>query len=201
MAGKRVAQPQLSQEFLDEWGLTPKKKKSARGGWIAFGVIAAILVGSAAALGAYANGYDRVFPGVTLGEESLAGLTREELTAYLESGALLSGQVSVTADGEDLGRYTQQELGAYIESGRLADAAWSVGREEGAAGWFQNAWTMLTGVLGGRTGNDVEVHYDAGALRAAAEKMGGFMENALPGESAPEPEPPKGKVIPFERVG
>ena len=37
--------------------------------------------------------------------------------------------------------------------------------------------------------------------RAAADKMGGFMENALPGESAPEPEPPKGKIIPFERVG
>lgn len=27
------------------------------------------------------------------------------------------------------------------------------------------------------------------------------MENALPDENAPEPEPPRGKIIPFERVG
>ena len=37
--------------------------------------------------------------------------------------------------------------------------------------------------------------------QAAADKMGGFLENALPDEGSPEPEPPKGKIIPFERVG
>ena len=48
---------------------------------------------------------------------------------------------------------------------------------------------------------DTYTHVTAQMQRAAAEKMGGFMENALPGESAPEPEPPKGKIVPFERVG
>lgn len=48
---------------------------------------------------------------------------------------------------------------------------------------------------------DTYTHVTAQMQQAAADKMGGFMENALPGESAPEPEPPKGKVIPFERVG
>ncbi len=48
---------------------------------------------------------------------------------------------------------------------------------------------------------DTYTHVTTQMQRAAADKMGGFMENALPGESAPEPEPPKGKIIPFERVG
>ena len=48
---------------------------------------------------------------------------------------------------------------------------------------------------------DTYTHVTAQMQRAAADKMGGFMENALPDESAPEPEPPKGKIIPFERVG
>lgn len=46
---------------------------------------------------------------------------------------------------------------------------------------------------------DTYTHVTAQMQQAAADKMGGFMENALPRESAPEP--PKGKVIPFERVG
>lgn len=46
---------------------------------------------------------------------------------------------------------------------------------------------------------DTYTHVTAQMQQAAADKMGGFMENALPRESAPEP--PKGMVIPFERVG
>ncbi|MBD5130454.1 MAG: hypothetical protein HDT43_11140 [Ruminococcaceae bacterium] len=169
MTGKRVAQP--SEEFLTEWGVTPKKKKKSNGGWIALGLIAALLVGGAAALGVYANGYDKVFPGVMLGEQSLGGYTREELEAYLASDELLGSRVTVTADGENLGQRTQRELGAYIDSGKLAESAWAVGRAEGAAGWFKNGWTMLTGHLGVRASTDIVVYYDDGVLRAAAAEM------------------------------
>ncbi len=51
---------------------------------------------------------------------------------------------------------------------------------------------------------DTYTHVTTQMQQAAADKMGGFMENALPGENVPDPEPPKeggGKVIPFERVG
>ncbi|MDE7260742.1 MAG: VanW family protein [Oscillospiraceae bacterium] len=163
MAGKRVTQ--------SDWDVVPqrKKKASSKAGWIVLGIAAAVLVGGAAGLGAYVNGYDRVFPGVTLGEESLAGLTREELESYLTSDELLSGQVSVTADGESLGQYTQRELGAYINSGKLAEAAWSVGREEGA--WFRNVWTMLSGALGSRADTNIVIYYDNGTLQAAVEDM------------------------------
>ena len=170
MDGKRVAQP--SEEFLAEWGITPKKKKkSNKGGWIALGAIAALLVGGTAALGLYANSYDRVFPGVSVGEASLAGSTREELEAYLASDELLSSQVSVTADGEDLGRRTQKELGAYIDSKDLADAAWAVGRAEGVLGWFRNGWTMLAGALGGQAHTEVVVRYGGDTLQSAAAEM------------------------------
>ena len=179
MAGKRIAQPDLEYDFDFGMDYAPKKKKKkSHGGAIAFAIIAALLAGAAAALGIYANGYDRVFPGVTLGEESLGGRTREELEAYLSSDGLLSGQVSVTADGEDLGRHTQRELGAYIDSGKLADAAWSVGREEGALGWFKNAWTMLTGTLGKNAGSDIEVYYDDSVLQAEVAKMAASFDRA-----------------------
>ena len=149
MAGKRIA--------YDDMGGVPKKKSGSKAGWIVLGVIAAALIGGAAGLGFYANNYERVFPGVTLGERSLAGYSKTELENYLSSDSLLSGQVSVTADGENLGQRTQRELGAYIDSQKLADAAWAVGREEGAAGWFKNGWTMLTGLLGGRVRSDMVV--------------------------------------------
>ena len=48
---------------------------------------------------------------------------------------------------------------------------------------------------------DTYTHVTAQMQQAAADKMGGFLESALPGKGDPEPEPPKGKSIPFERVG
>lgn len=50
---------------------------------------------------------------------------------------------------------------------------------------------------------DTYTHVTAQMQQAAADKMGGFLESALPDEGTPEPEPesPKGKVISFERVG
>ena len=47
---------------------------------------------------------------------------------------------------------------------------------------------------------DTYTHVTAQMQQASADKMGGFLENALPGEDAPEPEPPRGKIIPFEQV-
>ena len=48
---------------------------------------------------------------------------------------------------------------------------------------------------------DTYTHVTAQMQRAAADKIGGFMENALLDESGPDPEQPKGKIISFERVG
>lgn len=169
MAGKRVSQATIDMLGYDPREMIPKKK--GRAGWIALGVTAALLVGGAAALGVYANSCDQVFPGVTVGDQSLAGYSREELTAYLTSDGLLSGEVSVTADGESLGQYTQRELGAYINTDKLEDAAWSIGHEEGALGWFKNGWTMLKGLLGGKAKTDIEVLYNENVLRAAAAEM------------------------------
>ncbi len=161
MAGRRVAPDAPAQT----------RTKGSRAGWIALGLIAALLVAGAAGLCVYANQYDKVFPGVSLGEQDLSGMTEQQLRKELTAGGLLSGEVSITAAGEELGRYTQEELGAYIDGGKLADEAWGVGREEGGMGWLKNGWAMLSGWLGVHHSGDMEVFYDDNALRAAAEEM------------------------------
>ncbi|MDE7053880.1 MAG: VanW family protein [Oscillospiraceae bacterium] len=161
MAGRRVAPDAPAQT----------RTKGSKAGWIALGLIAALLVAGAAGLCVYANQYDKVFPGVSLGERDLSGMTEQQLRKELTVGGLLSGEVSITAAGEELGRYTQEDLGAYIDGGKLADAAWDVGREEGGIGWLKNGWAMLSGWLGVHHSGDMEVFYDDNTLQAAAEEM------------------------------
>ena len=96
------------------------RTKGSKAGWIALGLIAALLVAGAAGLCVYANQYDKVFPGVSLGERDLSGMTEQQLRKELTAGGLLSGEVSITAAGEELGRYTQEDLGAYIDGRRAA---------------------------------------------------------------------------------
>ncbi len=161
MSGKRVALA----------GGTQTVQKKSRAGWIALGLIAALVIGGIAGFCAYTGGYDRVFPGVTLGDRDLSGLSRQQLRQTVSADALLSGRVSITAAGEDLGERTQRELGAYIDEESIAGAAWNVGREEGAAGWLKNAWTMFCGLVGVDVPMDLTVYYDDGVLRSTAEEL------------------------------
>ena len=164
MAGKRVAQEEQTRR-------APRKKGGSSTGLIVLGVVAALLVGGIAGFCAYTGNYDKVFPGVMLGEEDLSGLTEEELRRTVSADTLLSGRVTVTADGETLGVRTQKELGAYVQEEAIADAAWGVGREEGVVGWLKNGWTMFCGMAGVDVPMDLEVYYDDDTLRAAAEEM------------------------------
>lgn len=161
MSGKRVAPA----------GGTQTVQKKSKAVWIALGLIAALVVGGTAGFCAYTGGYDKVFPGVMLGERELAGLTQEELRQTVSADALLSGRVTITADGEELDQRTQRELGAYVDEESIADAAWSVGREEGPSGWLKNGWTMFCGLVGVDVPMDLAVYYDDGTLRAAAEEL------------------------------
>ena len=90
MEGRRVAQAEAAK----------MKKRGRSWGWIAGAAVAGLLTGGILGFGLYANGYESVFPGVTVGEEALGGLTREEAGAVLSSEALLGDSVTVTADGE-----------------------------------------------------------------------------------------------------
>ena len=161
MAGKRVAPEELIKA----------RKKSAGAVWLALGLAAALVAGGAAGFCAYSGGYDKVFPGVTLGETDLSGLSQEELRQTVSADALLSGQVTVSAGDEELGQYTQRELGAYIDEEAIAGAAWSVGREEGAAGWLKNGWTMFCGMVGVDVPMDLPVYYDDRTLRTVAGEL------------------------------
>ena len=170
MAGRRVSQ---------EESVTTRKKSGSKAGWIILGVVAAMLIGGTAGICAYANSYDKVFPGVSLGDRNLSGLSQKQLEQLLTTDSLLAGEVVITAGGEELGRYTQRELGAYIDGGALVDAAWSVGREEGGLGWFRNGWTMLAGSMGARNSESLEVHYDDPSLRRTAQEIAAAFDEDL----------------------
>ena len=164
MYGKRVSQ----QELLEQ----TNKNRGGKAGWIAAAAAAGLLIAAAAGLCAYAGSYQQVFPGVQLGEESLEGLSREELAERVSPDALLSGEVTVTANGLELGTYTQKELGAQVDTEELTDAAWHIGREEGALGWLKNGWAMLKGRLGGSTKVEAEVSaFDPAILRRTAQEL------------------------------
>ena len=161
MEGRRVAQAEAAK----------MKKRGRSWGWIAGAAVAGLLTGGILGFGLYANGYESVFPGVTVGEEALGGLTREEAGAVLSSEALLGDSVTVTADGETLGTFTPAQLGASIDKEGLEDAAWSVGREEGASGWVKNGLTMAKGMLGAKTELEAPVAYDQDVLRRTAASL------------------------------
>ena len=175
MDGKRVSQ----QELLEQ----TNKNRGGKAGWIAAAAAAGLLSAAAAGLCAYAGSYQQVFPGVQLGEESLEGLSREELAERVSPDALLSGEVTVTANGLELGTYTQKELGAQVDTEELTDAAWHIGREEGALGWLKNGWTMLKGRLGGSTKVEAEVSaFDPAILRRTAQELAaGFDRQSIDG--------------------
>ena len=173
MAGRRVAQ---------EEPMRTRNKSGSNAALIVLGLVAALLVGGTAGLCAYADSYEKVFPGVSLGDRNLSGLSLTQLKQLLTNDSLLAGEVVIDNGGEELGRYTQQELGAYIDGDALADAAWSVGREEGGASWLKNGWTMLSGSLGAKTSGDIVVHYDENALRrTAAEAASHFDQSQVDG--------------------
>ena len=161
MEGRRVAQAEAA-----------KTRRTGRSwGWIAGAAVAGLLTGGILGFGLYANGYENVFPGVSAGGAQLGGMSREEAGAALSSEALLGESVTVTADGETLGTFTPAQLGASIDREGLEDAAWSVGREAGAAGWIKNGLAMAKGMLGARTELEAPVAYDQGVLRRTAASL------------------------------
>lgn len=203
MAGRRVTQ---------EGSTRARKKNGSRGGsaavWVVLSLIAALLVGGAAGVCAYANNYDKVFPGVSLGDRNLSGLSRKQLEQLLTTDSLLAGEVEITAGGEELGRYTQRELGAYIDGDALVDAAWNVGREDGSIlSWFKNGWTMVAGSMGTVSSGDMEVRYDESMLRHAAQEAASvFDEERLDGSYELTPDgiyatkPTEGRVLDQEAL-
>ncbi|MDE7245856.1 MAG: VanW family protein [Oscillospiraceae bacterium] len=125
-----------------------KKKSGVSAGLIAVAAAALIAVGGAAGLGVYANSYDYVFPGVTVGDTDLSGLTYDELTQNLTADKLLAGTVEITANGQELGSYSQAQMGATVDTGTLYSEIWQVGRGDS---WLQNTMTMLKGRSGAKT--------------------------------------------------
>lgn len=163
--GKRIAEPEKSGGL----GLFGK---------IALGLLITTLVltaGGGVGLGVYANHiYEGVFPGVTIADIPLEGQSLADAQRTLERrlGAQLeSTTVTVRADGEVLGRFNQLELGANAHAAEAASQAYAVGREEGFAGWIQNAVTMAKGVFGDAVTLSPTLSYDERVLRDVVDTM------------------------------
>lgn len=162
MDGKQAAQA----------GAAATAKKRRWSVWIAAAALAGALTGGILGLGFYASSCEEVFPGVMVGDMDLSGLSFVQLETRLPVEGLLQGEVSISAGGQELAVYTREELGARVDAGHLRSLAWGVGREEGAAGWFKNAWTMLLGRLGAKTHLEPDVtNFDEAILRQAAAEL------------------------------
>lgn len=169
MGGKRVAQPEAGQ------------KKRRTGLWIALAAAAAVCLGLVLGVCFYAGGYDAVFPGVSMAEIPLAGLSREAAEVRLEEELpawVDGGSITVSAGQISLGTYPRSQLGAYAVAGEAAQAVWAVGRESGPLGWLRNGWTMARGLLGGETALVPELYYDENALAMAVGQMAADFDRA-----------------------
>ena len=162
MEGKRVRQAEVAE----------RASKGGKAALIAAAAAALVLIGGIVGFGLYANGYDRVFPGVSVAGEDLSGLPYEQVEEHLPTGQLLDRTVTITAGGQELGSYTQAQLGASIDTEALLEQVWAVGREQGAAGWVKNGMAMLRGRTGGKTELEPEISgYDSGKLRSIASQL------------------------------
>ncbi len=91
-----------------------------------------LVLGSVPVLLAYQGQYEeRIYPGVTVGGISVAGLTREAAAATLERELVGygSGTAVVGMDGSEM-RIPYAALGRRADVATLVDLAWSVGRSE-----------------------------------------------------------------------
>ena len=168
MEGKRVIQPEVGEET---------RKRLPLAGIIA-AVLAALLLGAALGLCLYANGYGDIFPGVTVGGIDLGGMDRETAQGVLSAkmNELTDPYtITITADGQELGAYTPSQLGGYTDAQELTDQAWSVGRADGAAGFFGGGLSLVRGLVGAEIDLAPAILYDQEQLEAAvAEIATGF---------------------------
>ena len=164
MEGKRVIQPDTGEET---------RRRLPLAGIIA-AVLAALLLGAALGLCLYAGGYDRIFPGVSVGDVDLGGLDRETAQGILSArihDLADAYTITITADGRELGTYTPSQLGGTTDVQELADQAFAVGRSGAAAGFFSGGLTLVRGMLGSVTELTPAILYDQEQLEAAVEEI------------------------------
>ncbi len=137
--------------------------------------IAVLAVAGAAGIGIYANHiYTGIFPGVSVEGIALDGQTLPAAQGLLDqqlAARVKADTVTVTADGEVLGTYTREELGVRVHTAEAALKAYKVGREEGAAGWFDNALTMVLAFLGEQVQVEPALSYDEAVLYDVVEQL------------------------------
>ena len=107
--------------------------------------VASLLLLVAAGLYAVRASYDdRVYPAVAAGGVDLGGLTQDEARAALQSraNAVEAGTIAFT-HGDRTWQPTLGELGATIDIDASLDAAYGVGREEGAADRLRSTLNLV----------------------------------------------------------
>lgn len=137
--------------------------------------IVVLAVAAAAGIGIYANHiYTGIFPGVSVEGIALDGQTLPSAQGLLDqqlAARVRADTVTVTADGEVLGTYTREELGVRVHTAEAALKAYAVGREEGFAGWFDNAVTMVLAFLGEQVQVEPALSYDEAVLGDVVEQL------------------------------
>lgn len=157
-AGMPETEQNVEQEApvkIADWEDRPAKKKKASLKAVIAAAAAAIIVLSAGGFGAYVYTYDKVFPGVTIGESyKLSGMTQQEAAAYIDeecAKTIMDSSVVIKTNGKEY-PIAVADVAKTTESADAAEQAFRMGRE---GGFGQRISTVFGCMFGGR-----EITYD-----------------------------------------
>ncbi|MGN1030245.1 MAG: peptidoglycan binding domain-containing protein, partial [Butyricicoccaceae bacterium] len=143
-----------------------RKKKGGSLKKVIAAAIAAIIVLSAGGLSAYVYTYDKIFPGVTIGENyKLSGMTQAEAADYIDkecSESILNSSVTLEVNGTEYS-IPINKVAKTTEGTVAAQQAYRMGRE---GGFFQRVSTVFGCMFGGR-----EISYDMSVDQDAVTKQ------------------------------
>ena len=148
---------------MEKKNKTPKKTR-----FVGIGLAIVAVYG---ALSVIANQYGEIFPGVTVLDVDLGGLTPLQAEERLEERLprwLDAEPITITADGEVLGTFLPSQLGATVSARQLVQDAWQIGRTKGR---FLRGWELLCHWCGKTQEIQPMVSYDENALSAVVSAM------------------------------
>lgn len=174
-------QPEQDEQIkIMEWEDKPKKKKFSLK-MVIIAAIAAIVVLSAGGFSAYVYTYDKIFPGVTIGDTyQLSGMTQEEAAAYIQeqcANEILDSSVTIETNGKQY-PIAVSDVAQTTDSMQSAQQAYQMGRE---GGWMQRLSTVFGCMFGGRKiAYEIQVDKDAIAGQVKAIRKEAYVDPVQP---------------------
>lgn len=181
---KAEVQPEQDEPVkIAGWEDEPRKAGKKKGSlkMVIAAAAAAIILLSAGGFSAYVYTYDKIFPGVTIGDEyKLAGMTQEEATTYINeecAASIMDSSVTLKTNGKEY-PIAVADVAKTTDSTEVAAQAYKMGRE---GGFGQRISTVLGCMFGGREiSYDLEISEKAVAKQVKAIRKEAYVEPIQP---------------------